>query len=168
LRAVGAGLAGWHRCRFIRRQGLRAASARPILPANASSTSSAPSAGRRFLAFRIALARDGRSSSDRVLVSQTSCALTAAESSAGSFSRTGGMPEVLDWVRRACAGATLGLGVKPSSTARCPCGSLVTSGGASRSSSPASRSHRKRHGAVARLERFPLDMGHYMYPACRK
>ena len=63
-----------------------------ILTANDSSTSFASSADRRFLALRMAIARGCKSPSGRVSISWMSCALIAADSSAPSFSRTGGMP----------------------------------------------------------------------------
>src|SRR6202171_428843 len=68
-----------------------AASCSAILTAKASSTSLASATERRFLAFRMEIARECRSSSGRVSISSSSCALLAADSSALSFCWTGGL-----------------------------------------------------------------------------
>ena len=62
---------------------------RAILATKASSTRLESSADKRFLVFKIAIARGCRSSSGRVSISPISCALIAADSSAPSFSPTG-------------------------------------------------------------------------------
>ena len=56
-----------------------------ILAAKASSTRLASSADRRFLAFRMAIARGCRSTSGRVSISRISCARIAVDSSAFIF-----------------------------------------------------------------------------------
>ena len=83
-----------------------------ILAAKARSTSFASSADRRFLAFRIAIARGCRSSSGRVSISRISCALIAADSSAPSFCRKSGTPEfsVRNWLALTAAGSAHPLG----------------------------------------------------------
>lgn len=89
---------------------------------------------------RPAIARGCRSSSGKVSISRMSCALIAADSSALSFSPTGeirGLP-FRNGLALIGAGAGRGLEARTTSTV-CwtSVRSLVTSGGASRSSSPA-------------------------------
>src|SRR3984893_16657174 len=67
------------------------ATCRTILAANASSTRLASSVDRRFLAFRIAIARGCKPSPGRLSISRISSALHAADSSAPSFTRFDGM-----------------------------------------------------------------------------
>ena len=86
-----------------------------ILAAKASSTRLASSADKRFLAFRMAIARACRSSSGRVSISWMSWALIAADSSAPSFSRTGGVVRFPAWNWLDADRRRAGIGSKASS-----------------------------------------------------
>jgi hypothetical protein len=102
-----------------------------ILAAKASSTRLASSADRRFLAFRMAMARSCSSSPASVSISRMSCARIAADSSVPSFSRTGWVVPfpVRYWPGRRGEGARPGSRAMPVAIALCSsAGSLVTSG----------------------------------------
>ncbi len=95
-----------------------------ILAAKACSTSFASSADRRFLAFRMAIARGCRSSSGKLSISRMSCALIAADSSALSFSPTGGTRGLLllNGLALTGAAAELQFGARPASSVFVPPG----------------------------------------------
>jgi hypothetical protein len=109
------------------------ASRRPILAAKASSTCLASSADKRFLAFRMAMARGCSSPSGNAWISWMSCALEAADASALSFSGTGGAVLVRGWLVSACVGPRPLLSARSGSVVLSPLGpSLATSGASSR------------------------------------